>query len=370
MAVDKVTVGILAAGVILLTVLGTVYVLPPDERAPEPSVPTPPAENQTVHVVAENLDVPWGIEFLPDGDMLVTERTGTLLRVDDNTGKRYPVEGVEHRGEGGLLGVEAHPDFAQNNHIYLYMTASDPDGSGLINRVTRYTLEENTLSNPETLISDIPGAVYHDGGRMEFGPDGLLYITTGDSGNAQLAQDRDSLAGKILRLNPDGSVPANNPFGTPIYSYGHRNPQGLAWDENGNLWATEHGNRRHDELNLIRAGNNYGWPVIEADQSRQDMEQPKIYADDTTWAPAGAAYVDGNIVFAGLRGQSLYAAELSGESVTDFTQLLENEYGRLRAVELGADGYLYVSTSNTDGRGNPAVNDDRILQIDLARLLS
>lgn len=315
-------------------------------------------------VVAEDLDVPWGIEFLPNGDMLVTERPGTLLRVERDSGNftgQYEVEGVEHAGEGGLLGVEKHPNFSENRQIYLYMTTRE--GDMLRNRVERYTLEENQLSGQETIISGLPGAVYHDGGRMEFGPDGKLYITAGDATNRQWAQETDRLAGKILRLNANGTVPEDNPFDNPVYSYGHRNPQGLAWVD-GTLWATEHGENRHDELNLIRRGGNYGWPVIEADQSREGMIQPEIFAENTTWAPAGAAYTNGSIYFAGLRGETLYEARIQNSSVTGLEKHWQNRYGRLRAAELGPEGYLYVSTSNTDGRGIPVGNEDKILRID------
>lgn len=313
--------------------------------------------------IAEDLDVPWGIEFLPDEDILVTERPGTLVRIERETNtftETHEIEGVAHRGEGGLLGIAKHPNYTENNQVYLYMTTQVEDG--LQNRVVRYQLEDDQLSNPEVIVDELPGAQYHDGGQLEFGPDGKLYITAGDATSPEWAQETDVLAGKVLRLNPDGSIPEDNPFGNEVYSYGHRNPQGLAWIGD-QLWATEHGDQRHDELNKIEAGENYGWPAIEANQGQEGMQRPEIHADDTTWAPAGAAYVNGSIFFAGLRGQTLYEAEIEDGEVIDLEEHWENEHGRLRAVEIGPEGYLYVSTSNRDGRGNPDLDDDKIIRV-------
>lgn len=352
--------GVLAFGLLAVALLlGGIVYLTPGERAGETA-------DADVTVVAEGLDVPWGVAFLPDGDMLVTERPGTLLRMEREDGgytRTYSIDGVTHQGEGGLLGVEVHPRFAANHYVYLYMTRT-VDG-GLRNRVVRYTLQGDRLANATTLIDGLPGAVYHDGGRIEIGPDGMLYITAGDATHKDWAQQTDILAGKILRLQLDGSVPPANPFDNPVYSYGHRNPQGLAW-VGGQLWATEHGDQHHDELNRIVRGGNYGWPVIEADTERDGMRTPAVYAEGTTWAPAGAAYHDGSIFFAGLRGSALYEAELENGTVTGLEKHLQG-FGRLRAVEQGPDGMLYISTSNTDGRGVPRTNDDRILRVDPGR---
>lgn len=312
-------------------------------------------------VVTRGLDVPWEITFLPGGDLLVTERPGTLKRV--GTGQRsYEIDGVEHIGEGGLLGLALHPDFAQNRWLYIYQT-TETEG-GLINRVDRYQLRNDQLSDRETVFDTIPGALYHDGGRIAFGPEGYLYITTGDAGNPDLAQDRDSLAGKILRINDDGSIPSDNPFGTAVYTYGHRNPQGLAWDNQGRLWQTEHGPSGNDELNLIRPGNNYGWPAIVGDDTQEGMDSPVQHSgDDETWAPAGMAYIDGSLFYAGLRGEGLYEARIKDDTIVDTTLHLRSEYGRLRAVTLGPDNHLYVSTSNTDGRGDERPDDDKVIRI-------
>lgn len=349
--------------IVLVLIFIGVYVLtglnfdsPPELREPEND------SSSDVSVVVEDLDVPWGIEFLPEGDMLVTERPGTLLRIENET-QSYEVEGVEHRGEGGLLGVTAHPNFSENNQIYLYMTTRERNT--LNNRVVRYNLEEGQLTNSTVIIDDLPGAVYHDGGEIDFGPDGKLYVTAGDATNPERAQDTETRAGKILRLNPDGSIPEDNPFNNSVYSYGHRNPQGLAWVD-GQLWATEHGDTQNDELNRIEPGENYGWPVIEADQSQEGMVQPEIYADGTTWAPSGAVYTESSIFFTGLRGNGLYQASLEDGEVVNLEKHL-TDYGRLRAIEQGPEGDLYISTSNTDGRGSPAENDDIILRVDPER---
>jgi glucose/arabinose dehydrogenase len=361
---------LLVIAFILLLLIGIAVTQLENGNQDQPREPVPEEnENSSTQaseetVITEDLDVPWGIEFLPEGDMLVTERPGTLLRMERGQNgftERYQVEGVEHRGEGGLLGVEKHPNYTENNYVYLYMT-TEVEG-GLRNRVVRYELNGTELSNPTTIIDGLPGAIYHDGGRIEFGPDSKLYVAAGDATNEDWAQDTDRLAGKILRLNSDGSIPEDNPFDNEVYTYGLRNSQGLVWIDD-QLWAIDHGDTRHDELNRIERGENYGWPEIEADQNREGMRQPEIYADDTTWAPAGAAYTDGSIYFSGLRGQTLYEAEIEDGEVTNLNEHLDGEYGRLRAVELGPEGDLYVSTSNADGRGTPASNDDRIIRVD------
>ncbi len=322
-------------------------------------------EAEDIVVVAEGLQIPWEIAFLPDGDLLVTERPGTLKRIGNNQ-QSFTVEGVEHIGEGGLLGLALHPAFEENNFVYLYLTTQVPDG--LINRIERYTIQDNNLSDRTVIFADIPGARFHDGGRIAFGPDGFLYVTTGDATEADQAQDRGSLAGKTLRLNDDGTVPADNPFGTAVYSYGHRNAQGIAWDSDDRQWQTEHGRSGRlsglDEINLVQAGQNYGWPVIEGDESQSGMQNPVIHSGpDETWAPAGMAYYDGSLFFAGLRGESLYEAVIEGDSIANIKVHLRSDYGRFRAVVLGPDDHLYVSTSNTDGRGEQRSGDDKIIRI-------
>lgn len=355
------TVLAVAAVVLLLAAAAVFFGV---DTGPEPPSPEP----EHVTTVATGLDIPWGIAFLPDGDLLVTERSGTLLRLTPEgdaavAEQTYVLDETVHIGEGGLLGLALHPDFTENRFVYLYQTTEDASGA-VVNQVLRYRLDDGTLRDETVILDDIPGGRYHNGGRIAFGPDDMLYITTGDAGTADLAQETDSLAGKILRLTPNGTVPADNPFDNPVHSYGHRNAQGLAWDDRRRLWATEHGETGRDELNRIEPGGNYGWPVIEGDESRSGMQAPVIQSGTDTWAPAGAAYIDGQLVFAGLRGSRLYAAQLDGATVDALRNYLSGQYGRLRAVTEGPDGRLYVTTSNRDGRGTPRTGDDRILRID------
>lgn len=369
--------------VIIIAVLSVLYYLAvgdtkkPIETAVETEVEEESAvlsreivlDRNRVEVVAENLSIPWDIAFLPEGGMLVTERPGNLLLIKEN-GERQNIDipRVLHRGEGGLLGLVLHPDFEENRMLYLYMTV-DTDAQGTRNAVMRYRFVNNALTEERSIIENIPGAIYHDGGRMEFGPDGLLYITTGDATDENIAQDLSSLGGKILRLTEDGNIPEGNPFGTAVYSYGHRNPQGIAWDEEGRLWQTEHGRSGllsgYDEVNLLEAGLNYGWPEIEGDERAVNMVNAVRHSGaDKTWAPASLAYLKGKLFFGGLRGEALYEAVLSGERVVDFKEHFKNEFGRIRTVRVGPDGNsLYFTTSNRDGRGNIENGDDKILRI-------
>jgi len=331
-----------------------------DEVAAESDAPT---EEAAVTTVVAGLEIPWETVFLPNGDLLVTERPGRLTR----TAKSI-IDGVKHRGEGGLLGAVLHPDFETNQWIYLYMTTGANDS--LTNRVVRFRLHNDVLSDETMILENIPGAIYHDGGRMKFGPDGKLYVTTGDATQSDLAQDLHSLAGKILRMNDDGSVPSDNPFGTYVWSLGHRNPQGLAWDDRGRLWSTEHGRSGavsgYDELNLIEKGKNYGWPVIEGPATKSGMESPALQSGaDDTWAPASAAYWNGRIFFGGLRGESLYEADITVDP-PKLKQHFHTEFGRIRNVVVDpTNTYLYITTSNRDGRGKVRDGDDKVIRISL-----
>lgn len=315
-----------------------------------------PPKNQTeqkqvkdIGVVAENLNIPWELVFIDDG-MLMTERPGRLIKIGQNR-EIIEVQGVEHIGEGGLLGLALHPDFKNNNLIYLYLTTKN--GNSFSNRVERYKLEGNKLVDREIIVQGILGSSIHDGGRVAFGPDGYLYIATGDAGNSNLSQDKNSLNGKILRVNRDGTE-------LEIYSLGHRNVQGLAWDDQGRLWATEHGQSKLDELNLIEKGKNYGWPVIQGDDKKEGMESPIIHSGNDTWAPSGMAYLNGSLFFAGLRGEALYEYKINEKKLlTHF----KNQFGRLRSVTVGPDGYLYLLTNNRDGRGTPKPGDDKIIKV-------
>lgn len=316
-------------------------------------------------IVAQGLQIPWETALLPNGDLLVTERSGTLQRIGANN-QTYRIEGVEHVGEGGLMGLVLHPDHARNNYLYLYLTSRS--GDRLINRVERYTYADDRLSGRTVILDHIPGERIHNGGRIDFGPDGKLYITTGDAGVPDLAQDINSLAGKILRLNDDGSIPADNPFGNAVYSWGHRNPQGIAWDDEGRLWSTEHGRSGResgfDELNLIVKGGNYGWPRIEGNETAPDMIAPVAHSGpDETWAPAGITYHQGSLFFAGLRGVALYEAKLLPNNQVELKAHLRAQYGRLRGARI-ENGLLYVTTSNRDGRGQPTSGDDKVIALD------
>jgi glucose/arabinose dehydrogenase len=332
----------------------------------QPSVtPAPP----DIEIIATNLEIPWEIAFLPDEDFLVTERPGNLLEIGRHP-QTYPIDGVEAYGEGGLLGLALDPDFPNNHRLYLYLTTRS--GDQLTNQVRAYHFENYQLTREYLVIDNLKAAQYHDGGRIKFGPNGYLYVTVGDAQTPSLAQQTASLNGKILRLRSDGSLPEDNPFNNPVYSYGHRNPQGLTWDNQGRLWATEHGRSGvqsgYDELNLIQKGDNYGWPTIQGPETHSGMISPVIQSGPAdTWAPSGMVYYQGSIFFAGLRGEALYQYQIDSRQI----QLhFHQQYGRLRTVALGPDGFFYLLTSNRDGRGEPQPDDDKIIKVNPAILTS
>ena len=337
------------------------------------------AQEYEVITVAENLEVPWEIAFAPDGRIFFTERGGAL-RVIESDGRlnSEPVATLDVGSvEGGLLGLALDPNFEENHFVYLYYTYFEFPFT--YNKVVRYTENDNTLTDELVLVEKIPGSVIHDGGRIKFGPDGKLYVTTGDAGNADSAQDLNSLAGKILRINPDGTIPSDNPFSDSIvFSYGHRNPQGIDWDpKTGKLVASEHGPSgergfAHDEINVIEPGKNYGWPKVIGGEHDPEFVDPIIHTGDDTWAPSGVTFYDSDNIpewsnkffVATLRGNHLRMLDLNiEENQVISNQALFSDFGRLRDASMGPDGNLYLLTSNRDGRGTPAENDDRILKI-------
>ena len=321
-------------------------------------------------VVATGLEVPWEIAFLPDQSLLVTERPGRLTHITGQQRTSYEIEGVRATGESGLMGLALHPGFAENGWVYIYYTGRGAEGAE--NRVERYRFRPGAgLSDRTVILEGIPAAAFHDGGRIAFGPDGYLYVTTGDAGDSEVSQDPESLGGKILRLSDDGTPAPGNPRETRMYSWGNRNPQGLAWDDKRQLWSTEHGRSGmetgFDELNLIRAGGNYGWPISMGDDARAGMVPPEVHSGPTyTWAPAGAAYWDGRILFGGLRGEALYEARIVPDAPMRVRAHFHAELGRIRVVKMGPDGMLYLATSNRDNRGAPRRGDDRIVRMDPA----
>ncbi len=317
--------------------------------------------------ILKNMDTLWALDFLPDGTLIFTERGGkvfSLVAPKGLVGHAMPsmlaeFSDVASVGEGGLLGIALHPQFSENNFIYFYYTYSK--SGELFNRVIRVKKSGDELVEKKIIVDAIPGAEVHNGGRIKFGPDGMLYITTGDAALSAYAQDIGSLAGKILRINDDGTIPESNPFpGSAVYSYGHRNPQGLAWDSEGNLWATEHGASASDEINRIVLGKNYGWPTIRGTQKSAGMESPVLESGSSTWAPSGNAVFGDSLFFTGLRGQALYEFDIKTRT---FKTHFKGQFGRVRDVVRGPDNFLYLLTSTRDGRGVPMKGDDQILRI-------
>ena len=347
------------------------------EAAPQSQV------SYRVETVVANLEVPWSIVWAPDGRMFFTERPGRV-RVFENGQLRaapvFVVPDVEPSGESGLMSLALHPQFATNHFLYL---AYAYKGNGQEVRVVRYRETSTGLVEPKVIIEKIPAAQFHAGCRLAFGPDGKLYITTGDAIERSLAQRLDSLAGKTLRLNDDGTVPSDNPFvgqknaRPEIWSYGHRNAQGIAWQPESNLmFQTEHGPSGFDgpgggdEVNIVERGKNYGWPLIHHKQTKEGLEAPLLEYTPAC-APGSAMFYRAsvfpqfrnNFFFGCLRGERIIRVILDGRRVVSQEDLLTEKYGRIRDVAQGPDGAIYFSTSNRDGRGSPASDDDRIIRL-------
>jgi glucose/arabinose dehydrogenase len=345
--------------------------LPEQPGADEPSAEEPGAGETTdaenrgeprATTLVDGLAVPWGIDFLPDGDAVVTERDSRrVLRVtpQGRVTELGTVEAAVPQGEAGLMGVAVSPEFDSDALVYLYVTTERD------NRILRAELAGDRLGEPRVVLDGIPQGFIHDGGRLAFGPDGFLYASTGETGTPDLAQDPDSLGGKILRITPDGDPAPGNPDpGSPVWTSGHRNVQGLAWDDAGRLWASEFGDSTWDELNLVEKGGDYGWPQVEgAGGGRQFVDPQRVWPTDQA-SPSGLAYADGHLWMAGLRGERLWRIAVTEDGRAGRTQaFLQGEHGRLRTVAAAPDGSLWLTTSNRDGRGEPAPGDDRILRV-------
>ncbi|MFD7965617.1 PQQ-dependent sugar dehydrogenase [Streptomyces zaomyceticus] len=314
--------------------------------------------------LTEGLKSPWGLAELPGGDLLVSSRDErTITRVDGRSGAKTSlgeVPGVVPGGEGGLMGLAV-----RDGWVYAYLTAESD------NRIVRMRYggaDGDRLGVPQPVLTGIPKGIVHNGGRIAFGPDGMLYAGTGETGRTGLAQDRDSLGGKILRMTPEGKPAPGNPVaGSVVYSYGHRNVQGIAWDAEGRLWAAEFGQNTWDELNLVERGKNYGWPEVEGRAGEARFVDPVAQWPTSEASPSGIAYARGAIWMAGLRGERLWRVPLSGvERSGDPEAFLTQEYGRLRTVLAGGGGRLWLVTSETDTRGTPGPGDDRILRLEVS----
>ena len=343
---------------------GPITQSPPPTTTPTGTPPpTPPVIGERSEL-SQGLEAPWSIAFAGEAPLISQRDNGVIReRLSDGSLRDVgTVPGVQHGGEGGLLGIATDPADDSSSHLYVYSTA--PDG----NRVQRFTLEGNegelSLGSSETLLANLPAGWSHNGGRLAFGPDGHLYVSVGDAGDTAHSQNIDSLAGKILRIRQDGSVPADNPFeGSPVWSYGHRNVQGMTWDDKGVMYASEFGQDTWDELNIIEAGKNYGWPTVEGAANQDGFVDPVQQWTPADASPSGIAHVRGTLFIANLRGMSIRTVEIDdlGSSET----LYRDEVGRIRDVVAAPDGSVWFLSNNTDGRITPNEGDDRIFRVQL-----
>jgi glucose/arabinose dehydrogenase len=355
-----------------LALAGCAFGAPDDsESGQSPNLPSPSAPSADpngsgdddevgVQVLVKNLQVPWGLAFLPDGNALVTERdTRRILQVTPG-GRSTPVQTITEAtssGEGGMLGIAVSPKYATDKTVYLYYSTNTD------NRIASLVLGQR----PKPILTGIPVAANHDGGRLAFGPDGYLYAGTGDATNTARAQNRASLGGKILRMTTAGKPAPGNPFpNSLVWSSGHRNVQGLAWDSAGHLWATEFGQNKFDEVNQVTKGGNYGWPTVEGTGTDKRFVNPQVTWPTKDSSPSGDAVAGNSLIVAALKGERLWVIGLdpkTGKVTGQPRAVLQGRFGRLRTVVAAPDGSVWVTTSNRDGRGNPTVDDDRILRI-------
>ena len=357
-----------AAAAVALSLAAVGVAAGPGIAAAAPAITQPEVTGDVVR----DLDIPWGLDFLPGGDALVTERdTRRILRVTPQ-GQVQPVGQIPEAdgpGEGGLLGIAISPNFATDSLVYIYYSTTTE------NRIERMPFDGTAFGPRTALVTGIPAANIHNGGAIKFGPDGMLYASTGDAGNGTAAQDQASLAGKILRMTPDGTAPPDNPFpGSIVFSMGHRNVQGIAFDSSQRLWASELGNTLWDELNRIQPGGNYGWPQVEgmgqddanaAASGSGGFIQPAAVWRTADASPSGIAIVGDVVYIAALRGQRLWQIPITGSGVGEPVASLQGEHGRLRTPRQAPDGSLWITTSNRDGAISPNDGDDRILRVTL-----
>ena len=355
------------AGIAAAIIFAIVIWVSPSNPPPIPE-PTTEYNNESVQILATNLEKPWAIDFAGD-KIFVTEKTGQIRVIESGVLIDDPLATLRTADVfgGGLLGIAVHPTFDDNHFIYVYYTY-EKDGE-LWNKILRITESNNQLDTAKTVFENIPGSAYSNGGIMKFGPDGKLYVGTGyTSESSHGPQDIQSLEGKILRLNDDGTIPDDNPFsGSPVFSLGHMNMKGLGWDNKGNLFATEMGPSKNDEINLIKPGGNYGWPEQECGGNEEFVDPINCY--DPAIEPGGIVFYYGNkiklensLVLASLRASHLFNLEIDDDELKSQTNILSG-MGRIRDVAVGPDGYLYLITSNTDGKGFPDASDDKLWRI-------
>lgn len=319
-------------------------------------------QTDNLEAVAKDLNAPWSINKLGE-TFYMSERSGTIVKVENGSTSRQRVtlkQDLSQASEAGLLGFVLAPDFQQSSKAFAYYTYEN--GNGQFNRIVELFLENNEWTEGSLLLDEIPSGRFHHGGRLKIGPDGKLFATAGDAATSpEIAQDLNSLGGKILRLNLDGTVPEDNPFeDSYVYSYGHRNPQGLAWNQDGTMYASEHGPSAHDEINVIQTGKNYGWPEITGNETNAGMKTPLFQSGDNTWAPSGMAMHDGKLYVATLRGNALREFNPSAKT----TREVVTGVGRIRDVLIEGD-YVYFLSNNTDGRGTPLEGDDKLYRVKL-----
>ena len=342
------------------------------------SLLAPAFGEMNIDVVVDGLNNPWEMVFAPNGDIYFSERDGRIWKIE-SFGEAKVIQTFPKSGsyEGGTLGLALHPNFEENKKIYVYQTNLELEF--FQNKVFSFTVDGDELIDKQIIIDDIPGAPWHDGGRIAFGPDGKLYITTGDAVNPGWSQDLSSLAGKILRINPDGTIPDDNPFdSSSIFSYGHRNPQGIAWSNDGLLVSSEHGpsgemGYGHDEINVIVKGKNYGWPKVVGDSSDDSFVNPIIHSGQITWAPSGMIYfdskkipsLDGKFLVGALRGQHLMVVDVAENgSLISAEKMFEGEFGRIRTAQIGPDGVLYLLTANGDNDKIVRISEAPVVEIE------